>query len=562
MSYLVLARKWRPQKFEEVVGQSHVTRVLRNAIRLGRVAHAYLFSGPRGVGKTSVARILAKALNCENGPTPDPCGTCNRCREIAAGKSSDVLEIDGASHRGIDSIRSLQESIGYKPVKGKFKIYIIDEVHMLTTEAFNALLKTLEEPPPHVFFIFATTEVHRVPATVLSRCQRFDFRRISTRDIISHLEHIVSSENLSIAPSILDAIAAEADGSLRDAQTLLEQVIAFQGEDISEAELLKLLGMVDRTSLLNVMKAVVDGDRKSCLRLSQEIYESGCDEVKFINRLLDLAHRLLIIKMMNVDSSPLPQEKLRMSDYEFSFLENLGKRLSIETVEVYYQILIRAMELAKRSSQPHFVLEMTLLRMANVPSLLEMPALLRAAKEIMNRPGGILKEVPVDRSGCNTSMMEYREVSALPKTHKTVDDIVKEWSNFLKWLSSEDPILHVQIAGSVVRQGYKANEVVLSVIPVYGENLRKGPSRERLMTALEGFFKIRDLIITVEDNEELAISIKQNNNHTDIKRVEKEMFNHPLVREILELFNGSIVDVRMNAYSQKQESDALNYEEE
>ncbi|MGE5855121.1 MAG: DNA polymerase III subunit gamma/tau, partial [Syntrophaceae bacterium] len=233
MEYLVLARKWRPQVFEDVVGQDHVITTLRNAIRLGRVAHAFIFSGPRGVGKTSVARILAKALNCEKGPSEIPCNACANCREITEGSSMDVREIDGASNRGIDEIRELRENVKFSPSSSRYKIYIIDEVHMLTKEAFNALLKTLEEPPEHVMFIFATTEVHKVPATILSRCQRFDFRRISIEEIMTRLRYIAGEEKVTIDEDALMVIAKKGDGSLRDSQSIFDQVRSFCGNTIT-----------------------------------------------------------------------------------------------------------------------------------------------------------------------------------------------------------------------------------------------------------------------------------------------------------------------------------------
>ncbi|MBM2838973.1 MAG: dnaX [Deltaproteobacteria bacterium] len=227
MSYLVLARKWRPQVFEDVVGQEHVTRTLQNAIKTGRVAHAYLFTGARGVGKTSAARILAKALNCINGPTPVPCNTCEACREIAGGSSMDVFEIDGASNTGVDDIRELRENIKFPPIKCRYRIYIIDEVHMLSTNAFNALLKTLEEPPPHVIFVFATTDPQKIPVTILSRCQEFDFKRIPALLIQERLKGIAESEKIKITDRGLHIIAREADGGMRDAQSILDQVISF-----------------------------------------------------------------------------------------------------------------------------------------------------------------------------------------------------------------------------------------------------------------------------------------------------------------------------------------------
>ena len=233
MSYIVLARKYRPMFFEDVVGQQHVTRTLQNAIEQNRIANAYLFAGPRGVGKTTVARILAKALNCEQGPTPRPCNQCSYCLEINESRSLDVFEIDGASNRGIDEVRNLRESLRYSPSAGKYRINIIDEVHMLTNEAFNALLKTLEEPPKNVLFIFATTEPHKVPATIMSRCQRFDFKRMSNKNIIEQLRMLCEKEQIEIDDESLRLIATRADGSMRDSESILDEIIAFAGKKIT-----------------------------------------------------------------------------------------------------------------------------------------------------------------------------------------------------------------------------------------------------------------------------------------------------------------------------------------
>ena len=235
MSYVIFARKYRPMTFEEMIGQKHVIQTLMNAVKNDRVAQGYIFSGMRGVGKTTTARILAKALNCQQGPTPDPCNKCEFCREINEDRSVDVLEIDGASNRGIEEVRALREGVKYKPIHSRYKVIIIDEVHMLTREAFNALLKTLEEPPPHTIFIFATTEFHKVPPTIVSRCQYFEFKKISQKEIINHLLDITKQENITISAYGLNAIAEAADGSLRDAQSLLDQAVSFSGENISDA---------------------------------------------------------------------------------------------------------------------------------------------------------------------------------------------------------------------------------------------------------------------------------------------------------------------------------------
>src|ERR671922_2012090 len=270
MSYLVLARKWRPQSFEDITGQASITRTLQNAIRTKRIAHAYLFTGVRGVGKTTAARILAKALNCDQGPTLNPCNSCTQCQEITNGNSIDVLEIDGASNRGIDEVRQIIDNARYQPAKSRFKIYIIDEVHQVTKDAFNALLKTLEEPPSFVKFILATTEPHRLPETILSRCQRFDFRRISLREIVERLADIAKHEKLKITEGALVLLAREADGSMRDAQSLLEQVLAFvePGSDqaespaVDEKALQDILGLAERQILYEISRAVIEGDAR------------------------------------------------------------------------------------------------------------------------------------------------------------------------------------------------------------------------------------------------------------------------------------------------------------
>ncbi len=276
MEYLVLARKFRPQYFEEVVGQEHVVKTLKNAISQGRVAHAFLFAGPRGIGKTSVARILAKSLNCEKGPTPTPCGECANCKEITDGRSLDVREIDGASNRGIDEIRELRENVKFAPAASKYKVYIIDEVHMLTREAFNALLKTLEEPPAHVIFIFATTESHKVPATIMSRCQCYDFRRISLKEIIANLGKIAAAEGIQVSKSALGWIAEAGDGSMRDAQSVFDQVISYAGKEIKDADVEENLGLKDRKYLFALSAAwKCKKNAGACLNILEEGSLSG-----------------------------------------------------------------------------------------------------------------------------------------------------------------------------------------------------------------------------------------------------------------------------------------------
>ncbi len=297
MSYLVLARKYRPQTFEDVVKQDHVTQTLSHAIEAGRVAHAILFSGPRGTGKTTVARILAKAMNCEKGPTAHPCNVCRSCREITAGNASDVFEIDGASNNGVDQVRELRENLKYMPAHSRYKIYIIDEVHMLSIAAFNALLKTLEEPPPHVLFFFATTEPHKIPITILSRCQRHDMRRIETPDIVAQMKVICHSEARDVSVRSLELIAREAGGSMRDGLSLLDQILSSHSDPVDPETVLYLLGAVDQRLIEALAQGILARDAATMLATIDEAYSRGIDLKKLYTDLVTHFRHLMVIKL-------------------------------------------------------------------------------------------------------------------------------------------------------------------------------------------------------------------------------------------------------------------------
>ncbi len=297
MSYEVFARKYRPQTFDDLVGQSHVSQTLKNAVAQNRLAHAYLFVGPRGIGKTSTARILAKALNCVNGPTVTPCGVCDNCREITAGNSLDVIEIDGASNNSVEDVRELRDNVRYAPAKGRYKIYLIDEVHMLSSAAFNALLKTLEEPPPHVKFIFATTEPQKVLPTILSRCQRFDLHRIPTNLIAQHLQFIAGKEKFSLEPAAAHAIARGAEGALRDAESMLDQLVAFCGDPISEADVLKVFGFTGQQTVANFTDKILRSATAEAVQLLHEQCEAGKDMMRLMADLISYLRDLLVFKV-------------------------------------------------------------------------------------------------------------------------------------------------------------------------------------------------------------------------------------------------------------------------
>src|SRR5262245_7519859 len=359
MGYQVTARKWRPQTFDDVVEQRHVTRTLRNAIRLGRIAHAYLFAGTRGVGKTTMARVLAKALNCAQGPTEHPCNTCQSCLEITQGTSLDIVEIDGASNRGIDEIRDLRERLRYLPTRGRYKVYILDEVHMLTKEAFNALLKTLEEPPPHVVFVFATTEIERIPYTIVSRCQRFEFKRVSLTGLAEQLARITESEGIRIARASLMRIAKAAEGSMRDAQSLLDQVVAYCGMEVRDEDVDQLLGHVGVETLAQCLRALVQQDAAAALHIASLLQSEGHEAAGIARALLEGLRHLIVLKTVSH-----PDDLIPLSEADLTTLRTVAELASVEEIYGQFHVLSAAEQTLRHASNPFVGLEMTLVRMA------------------------------------------------------------------------------------------------------------------------------------------------------------------------------------------------------
>jgi DNA polymerase-3 subunit gamma/tau len=380
MSYQVLARKWRPQVFEDVVGQGHITRTLQNAIISGRLAHAFLFSGPRGVGKTTTARILAKALNCTEGPTPTPCGKCDSCIETAAGTSVDVVEIDGASNRGIEHIRELREAVKYAPVGGKYKVYVIDEVHMLTNEAFNALLKTLEEPPPHVIFIFATTEPQKIPATIHSRCQRYGFKRIPLHEITARLRNIAEAEGIKITDRGLAMIARAAEGSMRDSQSLLDQAVSYSGMEIRDDDLLATLGSVPQERLLQFSAGLLARDAAGLLKQVDDLLEQGQDMRQFLSGVVEHLRNLIIVK---IASDPGRIIELPASDIDAIKLQAAGADAG--RLLMLFDSLSRTLDELRWSPHQRFTLEIGLIRASSLEQLQPLAEVLGRMKELEAR---------------------------------------------------------------------------------------------------------------------------------------------------------------------------------
>ncbi len=381
MSYIVTARKWRPILFGEVIGQSHVTTTLRNAITSNRLHHAYLFSGPRGVGKTTTARILAKAINCLHPIDNNPDNTCELCTEITEGRSVHVFEIDGASNRGIEEIRSLREAVRYGPAKGKYKVYIIDEVHMLTKEAFNALLKTLEEPPPYIVFIFATTEIHKVPLTILSRCQRFDFRRVTVEEIISRLQHIAKNEEITIDNEALFVLAHKADGSMRDAQSLFDQVVSFCGTTIDAQQIMQALNIVDQELFFRVTSLIKSKESAKMLSLVEEIMSKGYDFKEFINGYIEHLRNMLIARSTGsvnfIEASETYKSRYQQECSSFSETDLLRLiKIANETESAI-----------KWSQQPRYKLEIALLQMQKMDTSIQINDLLQQLGELKKKIG-------------------------------------------------------------------------------------------------------------------------------------------------------------------------------
>jgi DNA polymerase-3 subunit gamma/tau len=382
VSYQVIARKYRPQRFSDVVGQEHVTQTLANAIQQNRIAHAYLFCGPRGTGKTTIARIFAKCLNCTGGPKVDFDDNDPRCREIAEGRSLDVLEIDGASNRGIEEIRELRETVKYAPASSKFKIYIIDEVHMLTKEAFNALLKTLEEPPAHVKFMFATTEPEKVLPTILSRCQRFDLRRIPSALIVTHLKQIAKQEKVQIDDAALDAVARGADGGMRDAESTLDQLISFCSGEIVEADVLSMFGLTSRSQILSLARAVLAGEIETALRELNDLSKNGKDLGRLLSDLLNHFRNLLIYQVSGGDL-----KLLEASEAEAVALAEQCQSVTPEALTRIMEVLAHCEGRFRDAASKKILIEISLLKAIQARSAIDIDAVLEQLQQLRNGAG-------------------------------------------------------------------------------------------------------------------------------------------------------------------------------
>ena len=434
MPYQVLARKWRPQVFEDVIGQEHITRTLMNAIRTGRLAHAYIFGGPRGVGKTSVARIFAKAINCTEGEPGIPCNQCPSCREITAGNSVDVQEIDGASNRGIDEIRELRENAKYMPSSSPYRIYVIDEVHMLTLPAFNALLKTLEEPPAHVKFIFATTESHKVPITILSRCQRFDFKRIPLPKIVAYLQKISQHEDVRIGTTALSMIAREAEGSMRDAESLLDQVISFAGQTVLDNQVPEILGIIDRDLIFESSSAMIEGSALRCLAVVEKVYNQGYDIKEF--------YRALMAQFRNLAVSLIApgEHLLDMTESDREEIERQAEMAGEEKLQIVLNFLIAREEDLRFTSYPRLVLETTMIKLCSLGDYLSFGDIMKKMAVLEKR----MVAISPGQSEENGKTLSDPPSGWIPDAKKVPEPAPPEktWEDFLRFLSGKNKVMY------------------------------------------------------------------------------------------------------------------------
>jgi DNA polymerase-3 subunit gamma/tau len=520
MSYVVLARKWRPQNFSDLTGQETVTKTITNALAQQKVPHAFLFSGPRGVGKTSAARILAKALNCMNGSATESCGKCQNCIAITNGSSVDVIEIDGASNNSVDDVRELRESVKYAPASGRYKVYIIDEVHMLSTSAFNALLKTLEEPPAHVIFVFATTEPKKVPSTILSRCQHHAFRKISKERIKERLNKISQAEKIQIRETALEMIARAADGSMRDALTILDQASSFS-EDISEAELQSLLGLPEVEMIRSISDAILSGDIDRTLSTVKELTEKGYDLRALVKELVEHCRNIAMVKIIQK-----PDEFLEFSDDEISRLQTQSSRVNLEELTLLLTELLKLEKEMKSATNPRYALELGLLRTSFIKGMTSINEILQKLDK------ADMKDVSPERKTEKKATPEKNSSSESLTTPITVRKDL--WPEIVENLRSKDHLLACKLAEA------KVIDMTNNMLTI---GFNGGMSV--LADSVKKNFPLVESAIKDITGAQLKLEITSlPEGKKNINEIKEKVFANPFVKNALEVFNGMLLEVK------------------
>lgn len=568
MEYQVLARKWRPKTFEEVIGQNHITKTLQNAVTGNRIHHAFLFSGVRGVGKTTMARILAKALNCAEGPTPVPCNRCESCIEISAGISLDTIEIDGASNTSVEDVRELREKVKYVPLKGRYKVYIIDEVHMLSNPAFNALLKTLEEPPPNVIFIFATTEFHKIPATIVSRCQHFNFKRIPQQEIVGRLRKIAETEGIEVTDNGLALIARAGEGSVRDALSILDQVVSFSGNKVSDNDIITILGIVEQERLLSFSKVILEGNAQRALLLIKDLMDNGFEIRQFCGAFVQHLRDLLISKV-----STASEELIDLPQKDIQDIKETAEVFAIENLQRLYALFSQAHEEMKWSPYPRFILEATVIKAMRLPKL-------RAIEEIVERLSaleGSVSSLPTRQAVLPAGEIGSQQAGASKETITTTEHPIDPPS------SVSLPVSHLPVGqtGTGDRQALirleewdRVVQRLKEIKPNIASFLEQGRVLEITEEGLTiGFNESTAFFIDrlqKEDTNNLIHTVLQETLQRDLRlnfvrltpnsitvpdgRKDKTKESTPLLKEVLEVFDGKVVGVKGRSSHVKEDA--------
>jgi len=568
MGYLAIARQWRPTQFDDLVGQAHVVQTLKNAIRFNRVSHAYLFSGARGIGKTSVARIFAKALRCPNVNDATPCNTCPECTAITEGRSVDVVEIDGASNNGVEAVRGIRENVVYQASSGKYKIYIIDEVHMLSLSAFNALLKTLEEPPEHVIFIFATTEVQKIPLTIVSRCQRFEFRRLTNQQIVQRLQQILAAEKIQISEEGLRAMASHSDGSLRDALSLLDQVLSYYGQkggegpELLEKQVVEALGVNDSSALRSLLSAIIRRDIPAIISLIGETYLSGVDLKHFSERCLEEIRLLYLIALGKESGQVLNADALDISLGQYQELSEMARGTSLVQIERMSQILAKTISQLGWSSLPRFVLEMAACRMAKLGDLesvenalikgIEIAVPAKQDVAIPSQPEPIfptsppsparLTEVPPPPPESEEEMVLTPPIAISAPAETTLS-----WKGFVDTVIKRRPLLgallsHANFKMETAEGGSRLIRMAFPPGSFYERQASDTKSRSEIDDQVRNYFGPTAKLVLSQDLTDGSISLAESRRVGE-EEAKKTALSHPTLLRMKEALDADIVDI-------------------
>ncbi len=555
MAYLAIARRWRPHKFEDLIGQGHVVQTLKNAILSQRVSHAYLFSGARGVGKTSVARIFAKAIRCPNAKEAVPCNTCEECTAIAESRSVDVAEIDGASHNGVEAVRSIRDNVAYSAASGFYKIYIIDEAHMLSLSAFNALLKTLEEPPAHVVFVLATTESQKIPVTILSRCQRFEFRRLSQTQIVDRLKQILQAEGVRITEEGLRTLASHADGSLRDALSLLDQVLSHEQtkEELTEARLVAALGISPTTSITDFWAAIVDKDIPRILALLKNCHAAGIDLKHFSERCLEELRLLYLLALSKETGAPVTQDELDIAGSHFQQLEQIAAKTNRVALERMAQLLNHTTGQLEWANHPRFILEMAAVRMAQLEPLARLEGTLSGktptgpvSKPVTAspKPAAARPAVPLTAPPA-TASAPPRRPEPPPAPPHSVSSSGPNWQGFIDAVMKRRPLLGALLCHGEFQS--RPGGKVLLTFPqgsFYERQARDKKNRADIEEQLKAFFG-QEVSLALDSREAQNVQSMEKSRQDETARIKKDALEHPSVVQMQEALGAEVVDVNV-----------------